>query len=123
MKGYHNTRSSRRSVKNVELCQGRQELNAHAGLIPAVNFLMKHGFVSKIEQVLNHQTGVTGVSDAVFMILLPLVVIVEVACSISLILTDWSDSVLYRTPPILLIDIFHLTGTDSNRYNLHTQRE
>jgi len=40
-----------------------------------------------------------------------LVVIVEVACSISLILTDWSDSVLYRTPPILLIDIFSL-----NRY-------
>ena len=111
MKGYHNTRSSRRSVKNVELCQGRQELNAHAGLIPEVNFLMKHGFVSKIEQVLNHQTGVTGVSDAVFMILLSLVVIVKVACSISLILTDRSDSVLYRTPPILLINIFSL-----NRY-------
>ena len=45
------------------------------------------------------------------MILLPLVVIVDDACSISLILTDWSDSVLYRTPPILLIDIFSL-----NRY-------
>ena len=111
MKSYHNTRSSRRSVKNVELCQGRQELNAHAGLIPAVNFLMKHGFVSKIEQAPNHQTGVTGVSDAVYMILLPLVVIVEVACSISLILTDWSGSALYSTPPILLIDIFSL-----NRY-------
>jgi len=111
MKGYHNTRSSRRSVKNVDLCQGRQELNVHAGLIPAVNFLMKHGFVSKIEQAPNHQTGVTEVSDAVYMILLPLVVIVEVTCSISLILTDWSDFVLYRTPPILLIDIFSL-----NRY-------
>ena len=72
---------------------------------------MKHGLVSKIEQAPNHQTGVTGVSDAVYMILLPLVVIVEVACSISLILTDWSDSVLYLTPPILFIDIFSL-----NRY-------
>jgi len=113
MKGYHNTRSSRSSVKNVELCQGRQELNAHAGLIPAVNFLMKHGFVSKIEQAPNHQTGVTEVSDAVYMILLPLVVIADVACSVSLILTDWSDFVLYRTPPILLIDIFSL-----NRYGL-----
>ena len=111
MKGYHNTRSSRSSVKYVELYQGRQELNAHTGLIPAVNFLMKHGFVSKIEQAPNHQTGVTGVSDVVNMILLPLVVIAEVACSISLILTDWSDFVLYRTPPILLIDIFSL-----NRY-------
>jgi len=111
MKGYLNTRSSRRAVKNVEICQGRQELNAHAGLIPAVNFLLKHGFVSKIEQDPNQQTGVTGVSDSVYMILLPLVVIVEVACSISLILTDWSDFVLYRTPPILLIDIFSL-----NRY-------
>ena len=65
----------------------------------------------KIEQDPNHQTGVTVFSDAIYMILLPLVVIVEVACSISLILTDWSDSVLYRTPPILLIDIFSL-----NRY-------
>ena len=111
MKGYHNTRSSRRSVKYVELCQGRQELNAHAGLIPAVNFLLKHGFVSKIEQDPNQQTGVTGVSDSVYMILLPLVVIAEVACSISLILTDWSDFVLYRTPPILLINIF-----SPNRY-------
>jgi len=111
MKGCRNTRSSIRSVKNVEICQGRQELNAHAGLIPAVNFLMKHGLVSKIEQAPNQQTGVTGVSDSVFMILLPLVVIAEVACSISLILTDWSDFVLYRTPPILLIDIFSL-----NRY-------
>ena len=111
MMGYHNTRSSSRSVKNVEVCQGRQELNAHTGLITAVNFLMKHGFVSKIEQDPNQQTGVTGVSDAVYMFLLPLVIIVEVACSISLILTDWSDSVLYRTPPILLIDIFSL-----NRY-------
>ena len=111
MKGYHNTRSSRRSVKHVEICQGRQELNAHAGLIPAVNFLLKHGFVSKIEQAPNQQTGVTGVSVAVYMILLPLVVIVDVACSISLILTDWSDSVLYLTTPIFLIDIFSL-----NRY-------
>ena len=72
---------------------------------------MKHGFVSKIEWASNHQIGVNGVSDSVYMILLPLVVIAEVACSISLILTDWSDLVLYRTPPILLIDIFSL-----NRY-------
>ena len=100
MKGNDNTRSFIRSVKNADICQGRQELNAHAGLIPAVNFLMKHGFVSKIEQVPNQQTGVTGISDSVYMILLPLVVIAEVACSISLILKDWSDSVLYRTPPI-----------------------
>ena len=78
MKGFHNTRSFKRSVKNADFCQGRQELNAHAGLIPAVNFLMKHGFVSKIEQAPSHQTGVTGVSDAVYTILLPLVVIVEV---------------------------------------------
>jgi hypothetical protein len=82
MKGYHNTRSSRRSVKNEDFCQGRQELNAHAGLIQAVNFLMKHGFESKIEQTPYHQTGITGVSDEVYMILLPLVVIVVVACSI-----------------------------------------
>ena len=113
MKGYHNTRSSRSSIKYVELYQGRQELNTHAGLIPAVNFLLKHGFVSKIEQAPNQQTGVTEVSDACFMILLPLVAIAEVACSTSLILTDWSDFVLYRTPPILLIDIFSL-----NRYGL-----
>ena len=111
MKGYHNTRSSRSSVKFIKLCQGRQELNAHTGLIPAVNFLMKHGFVSKIEQAPNYQTGETGVSDSIYMILLPLVVIVDVACAISLILTDWSDLVLYRTPPILLIDIF-----SPNRY-------
>ena len=99
MKGYHNTRSSRRSVKYVELCQGRQELNVHAGLIPAVNFLLKHGFVSKIEQFPNLQSGVTGISEAVYTILLPSVVIVEVACSISLILTDWNASVLNLTPP------------------------
>ena len=111
MKGYHNTRSSRRSVKSVELCQGRQELNAYTGLIMAVNFLVKHGFVSKIEQFPNLQNGVTGISEAVYTILLPSVVIVEVACSISLILTDWNASVLNLTPPILLIDIFSL-----NRY-------
>ena len=108
---YHNTRSSKRSEKNLELCQGRQELNAYTGLIMAVNFLVKHGFVSKIVQAPNHQTSVTGISDAVYMILLPLVVIIEVTCSISVILTDWSDSAMYRTPPILLIDIFSL-----NRY-------
>ena len=55
---------------------------------------MKHGFVSKIEQAPNHQTGITGVSDSVYMILLPLVVIAEVECSTSLILTDWSEIVL-----------------------------
>ena len=108
---YHNTRSSKRSEKNLELCQSRQELNPLTGLIMAVNFLVKHGFVSKIEQSPNHQNGVTGVSEAVYTILLPLVVIVEVACSISLILTDWNASVLNLTPPILLIDIFSL-----NRY-------
>jgi len=56
---------------------------------------MKHCFVSKIGQAPNHQTGVTGVSDAVYMILLPLVVIVEVACSISFILTDWRAILFY----------------------------
>ena len=108
---YHNTRSSKRSEKNLELCQGRQELNPLTGLIMAVNFLVKHCFVSNIEQFPNLQNGVTGVSEAVYTILLPLVVIVEVACSISLILTDWNASVLKLTPPILLIDIFSL-----NRY-------
>ena len=54
----------------------------------AVNFLVKHGFVLKIEQFPNLLNGVTGVSEAVYTILLPSVVIVEVACSISLILTD-----------------------------------
>ena len=58
---------------------------------------MKLGFVSKIEQAPSHQTGVAGVSDAVYLILLPLVVIVEVACSISFILTDWSVSILCGT--------------------------
>ena len=111
MNVFHNTRSSKRSVKNVELCQGRQELNPLTGLFMAVNFLVKHGFVSNIEQSPNCQNGVTGVSEAVYMILLPLVVIVEVACSISLILTDWNASVLNLTPPILFIDIFSL-----NRY-------
>ena len=67
---------------------------------------MKHGFVSKIEHAPNQPTGVTEVSDAGYMILLPLVAITEVACSTSLILTDWIDFVLYRTPPILLINIF-----------------
>ena len=70
---------------------------------------MKHGFVSKIEKDPNHQTGVNGVSDTVYMILLSLVVIVEFACSIGLILTDWGDSVLYRTPPNLLINIFSIS--------------
>ena len=71
MKGYQNTRTSRSTVKYLELCQGRQKINAHAGLILAVNFLMKHGFVSKIEHAPNQQTGVTGVSDSVYMILMP----------------------------------------------------
>jgi len=111
MKSYHNIRSSRSSIKNIQIMQGGQDLTAQAGLITVVKFLKKYGFASKIEQDQNHQTGVTEVSDAGYMILLPLVAIAEVACSTSLILTDWSDFVLYRTPPILLIDIFSL-----NRY-------
>jgi len=49
MKSYHNTRSSRRSVKNIQIIQGGQDLTAQAGLIPVVKFLKKHGFASKIE--------------------------------------------------------------------------
>jgi hypothetical protein len=76
MKNYHNTRSSRRSVKNIQIIQGGQDLTAQAGLIPVVKFLKKYGFASKIEQTLDQQRGATGVYDAVDMILLPLVAIV-----------------------------------------------
>jgi len=72
MKSYHNTRLSRRSVKNIQIIQGGQDLTAQAGLIPVVKFLKKLGFASKIEQTLDHQRGATGVYDAVDMILLPL---------------------------------------------------
>ena len=71
MKSYHNIRSSRRSVKNIQIIQGGQDLTAQADLIPVVKFLKKHGFASKIEQTLDHQRGATGVYDAVDMILLP----------------------------------------------------
>ena len=94
MKNYHNTRSSRRSVKNIQIIQGGQDLTAQAGLIPVVQFLKKHGFASKIEQTLNHQRGATGVYDAVDMILLPLVAIIGGARSISSIVTVWNDRVL-----------------------------
>ena len=94
MKNYHNTRSSRRSVKNIQIIQGRQDLTAQAGLIPVVQFLKKHGFALKIEQTLNHQRGATGVYDAVDMILLPLVAIIGGARSISSIVTVWNDRVL-----------------------------
>ena len=96
MKSYHNTRLSRRSVKNIQIIQGGQDLTAQAGLIPVVKFLKKHGFASKIEQTLDHQRGVTGVYDAVDMILLPLVAIVGGARSISSIVTVWNDHVLCR---------------------------
>ena len=65
MKSYHSTRSSRRSVKNIQIIQGGQDLTAQAGLIPVVKFLKKHGFASKIEQTMDHQRGATGVYDAV----------------------------------------------------------
>ncbi len=94
MKNYHNTRSSRRSVKNIQIIQGGQDLTAQAGLIPVVQFLKKHGFALKIEQTLNHQRGATGVYDAVDMILLPLVAIIGGARSISSIVTVWNDRVL-----------------------------
>ena len=71
MKNFHNTRSSRRAVKNIQIIQGGQDLTAQAVLIPVVQFLKKHGFALKIEQTLNHQRGATGVYDAVDMILLP----------------------------------------------------
>ena len=71
MKNYHNTRLSRRSVKNIQIIQGGQDLTAQACLIPVVKFLKKYGFASKIEQTLDHQRGATGVYDAVDMILLP----------------------------------------------------
>ena len=96
MKNYHNTRSSRRSVKNIQIIQGGQDLTAQAGLIPVVQFLKKHGFASKIEQSLDHQRGATGVYDAVDMILLPLVAIVGGARSVSSIVTVWNDHVLCR---------------------------
>jgi len=76
MKSYHNIRSSRSSVKNIQIIQGGQDLTAQAGLIPVVKFLKKHDFASKIEQTLDHQRGATGVYDAVDMILLPLVAII-----------------------------------------------
>ena len=94
MKSNHNTRSSRRSVKNIQIIQGGQDLTAQAGLIPVVKFLKKHGFASKIEQTLDHQRGATGVYDAVDMILLPLVAIVGGARSISSIVTVWNDRIL-----------------------------
>ncbi|HIO11923.1 MAG: hypothetical protein MK510_05885 [SAR324 cluster bacterium] len=72
MKSYHSTRSSRRSVKNIQIIQGGQDLTAQAGLIPVVKFLKKHGFASKIEQTLDHQRGATGVYGAVEMTLLPM---------------------------------------------------
>ena len=96
MKSYHNTRSSRRSVKNIQICQGGQDLTAQEGLIPVVKFLKKYGFASKIEQTMDHQRGATGVYDAVDMILLPLVGIVGGARSISSIVTVWNDHVLYH---------------------------
>ena len=100
MKSYHNIRSSRSSVKNIQIIQGGQDLTAQAGLIPVVKFLKKHGFASKIEQTLDHQRGATGVYDAVDMILLPLVAIVGGARSISSIVTVWNDHVLYRATAI-----------------------
>ena len=96
MKSYHNTRSSRSSVKNIQIIQGEQDLTAQAGLIPVVKFLKKHGFASKIEQTLDHQRGATGVYYAVDMILLLLLAIVGGARSISSIVTVLNDHVLCR---------------------------
>ena len=92
MKSYHDIRSSRSSVKNIQIIQGGQDLTAQAGLIPVVKFLKKHGFASKIEQ-LDHQRGATGVYDAVDIILLPLVAIIGGARSVSSIVTVWNDRV------------------------------
>ena len=77
MKKFHNTRSSKSSVKNIQIIQGGQDLTAQAGLIPVVKFLKKHGFASKIEPALDHHWGTTGVYDSVDMILLPLAGIVR----------------------------------------------
>ena len=97
MKSYHNIRSSRSSVKNIQIIQGGQDLTAQAGLIPVVKFLKKHGFASKIEQTLDQQRGATGVYEAVDMILLPLVAIIGGgARSLSSIVTVWNDYVLCR---------------------------
>lgn len=49
MKSYHNIRSSRSSVKNIQIIQGGQDLTAQAGLIPVVKFLKKHD----LRQILN----------------------------------------------------------------------
>jgi len=96
MKSHRNTKSSRRSVKNIQFSQGGQDLTARAGLIPVVKFLKKYGFASKIEQTLDHQRGTTRVYDAVDMILLPLDAIVGAARSKSSIVTVWNDHVLYH---------------------------
>ena len=61
-----------------------------------VKFLKKHGFASKIEQTLDHQSSATGVYNAVDMILLSLVAIVGGARSISSIVTFWNDHILCR---------------------------
>ena len=100
MKNYHNTRSCRSSVKNIQIIQGGQDLTAQSGLIPVVKFLKKHGFASKIEQTLDHQRDATGVYDAVDMILLPLDAIIGGARSISSIVTVWNDHVLCRATAI-----------------------
>ena len=68
MMNYHNTKSSRRSVKNIQIIQGGQDLTAQASLIPVVQFLKKQGFASKIEKILDHQRGAIEVYDAVDMI-------------------------------------------------------
>jgi len=86
----------RRSVKNIQIIRGGQDLTAQAGLILMVKFLKKHGFASKIEQTLDHQRGASGVYDAVDMILMPLVAIVGGARSISSIVTVWNDYILCR---------------------------
>ena len=98
MKNYHNTRSSRRSVKNIQIIQGGQDLTAQAGLIPVVKFLKKYGFASKIEQTLDHKRGATRVYDAVDMTLFPLVVIVGGTRSKSSIVTVWNDHVMMLIP-------------------------
>ena len=96
MKIYHNIRSSRSSVKTIQIIQGGQDLTAQAGLIPVVKLLKKLGFASKIEQTLDHQRGATGVYDAVDIILLPLVAIAGGARPITSIVTVWNVHILCR---------------------------
>ena len=95
-------------------------MTVQVGLIPVVKFLKKYGFASKIEQTLDHQRSATRVYDAVDMILLPMVVIIEGACSKSSIVTVWNDHVLCRATAIEMnkyrAKVIAMNGSNSKRF-------